>query len=415
MSSRNNQKWGAGLMALSRGLGDWQAENERKRRQEELRAQQLDDLNTQNLRFDQLLKDKYAREDEINLQENGPILPAYQKPTNAYSGLDPLAAIGYASGLQFPEPAPQTPVQYYGGLQMPSELVGGMRAKPAVGMWDDLNQRIKPIADPNLGKVRVVDKQGREYWMSPGDAYNANNPKPTTPTDALYPVDIPVGAPGFPAGGQVNAESGQVASLINALSPDSGGGLSPAQLVEAENGLLGGRVAKGAYDEDSGTGVPYDYAVPGSLWNQVKAPIDILDRIERAKAEARAAGKPLITPDLANAALAAILQDYDMKKAQAMDDQVTSEFAIWKPSTKKDKTVPGQYQLETNNKKDPIRKWVEFYADVVEKQLADGADEIEWNTIHAWLAKNKLTYNEVAPYIDAAISAGFQIQTDEKY
>jgi len=73
-------------MALSRGLGDWQAENERKRRQEELRAQQLADLESQRSYAAGLLAENrsynagiraedYAREDQQNIREHGVPLP----------------------------------------------------------------------------------------------------------------------------------------------------------------------------------------------------------------------------------------------------------------------------------------------------------------------------------------------------
>ena len=75
------------------------------------------------------------------------------------------------------------------------------------------------------------------------------------------------------------------------------------------------------------------------------------------------------------------------------------------PETRKvgDKVVeiPGKFKKPDGNifKKDPKADAIQFYADVINKQLADGADDVEWNTIKAWLKKNDLTFEEVQPYI----------------
>ena len=148
MSSRNNQKWGAGLMALSRGLGDWQAENERKRRQAELRQQQLDDLAGLRIYNEGLLNDKYAREDEENLRKYGPVIPPPDPSRIDFSA----PGIGMAStGAAIPANNDYD----YLGVQLDRRQHEGRYASQALADHIALNPKFRPAAD-SLDTTRVV-------------------------------------------------------------------------------------------------------------------------------------------------------------------------------------------------------------------------------------------------------------------
>ena len=420
----NKPNWGAALQTWGAGLSNYAEQKRLEEEAKRLRQQQLDD---EARKRDQYLNDFYALhgqpisqgymgQDATGVMPMDPVAALGQQPLPDYAPfprVDSGASMDNVLGVDIPQfkssaiPVPAASL----GLKLPEQMTG-----PAV-------PNIQQQLDPNV----ILGGKSVPYapWMqgmapdAASEIYTRMNPVPkqTTADVPDYYMQTPdgqytgfSGAPWSAAGegrrmnvtGTYNNRP--VMSYENWTPPrDPGAGTKPKDPREIALEMFGGKKSSGDYDPKTQTATPYSYRLPGSLWNPVTAPLDITDELVVATQQAADAGYKIDTALDATKVLEFVLGQYDMDKANQMARDFAQDTEGWVPETRKvgGKVVeiPGKFKLPLRGKKDPKMDAIMFYTDVINRQLADGADEVEWNTIKAWLKKNDMTFEEVQPYI----------------
>jgi hypothetical protein len=395
--------WSAGLNAAGDGLRAYaerslqqqEAESERLRREKTmamLRQQSLDDLAAAN-----------TREDEENRRKYGPVVPAPEPGRIDFSA----PGLGAAStGAAIP---PNDTFNFM-GVDLSRSQNQGRYASEALGDYIKLNPKFRPY-DPNDPNN---DPDVQDYYMqTPDGGYAGFSGQPWSAAGEGRRANVT---------GQYNGKPTIRLDPWSAPRPDAK--LPDPREIAGE--WYGGWTEKGAYDKKTGTAAPYRYSYSGKAFDPTAAPLDISADLEMAVQREQDAGNIIDTAQEAEALLGSVLGGYNQDLARQMDINLGSAFDGWNPDTKmvndKPVEIPGQYR-KTNipagpdilmnkidwMKRDETKSAAEFYADIVNKQLADGTDEVEMKTINAWLKKKGLTLDQLSQYIDMGKAQGIDL------
>ena len=368
--------WGAALQSLGQDLGNY-AEQQRQERlaAEERKRQEL------------ALKALYQRQDELATQQSGMVLPESFRLPGAMGQTNPMSM----------------------------GVVGGMRVKPATEVLRDMYPVAKQstraaVPPPEEFVVVGVDGQPQVYSVPFGRV-----------PSAVAALETPDYSP-LPAGVD---DSGRKVYRLDRnwerpVAPTRGPKLPDPKDVAAE--WYGGEKQSGDFDPKTGVATPFSYPFRGSVYDQAASAIDLLPDLGNAVKNKLAVGDTIDDEAEARAVLAEVQAKYDLGLAQSLERDLGAAFSGWQQDVAGGKVIPGQYRRDNipsvfgmnlnpldRLARDDVKAAAEFYADIVNKQLADGTNEVEMRTINAWLKKKGLTLDQLSQYINTSRAQGIDL------
>lgn len=407
--------WGAALMSAGQSFDEYAERKRREMMAKALREQQQADLAEQRAYDDQRWLERLNITDPlmpvpgdvreyVGLPESSSFaVPVPGAAFGAPLGGPPVPTMARTSAVKnwqsmIPEPPKPATYDYY--MQTPDGGYAGFSGNP----WTA------------AGEGRRVNITGTYQGQPVAALENWSAPKTTSETEGGYYVTDGTGEPVFypqspsmldgmltPAG----SHNGRPLLRYSPGTPSSNAPKDPKDVV-AE--WYGGERQAGDYDPKTGVATPYSYPFRGSVFDPVASPIDVIPDLTNAVRNEQAQGRGIATEQDARRVLGNVLSNYDVDLARQMDIDLGASFRGWEPDTEGGRAIPGQYKKPRLGwLPDDIRSAAEFYADIVNKQLADGADEVEMRTISAWLKKKGLTLDQLSQYLKTSKDMGVNL------